>query len=222
MVSTIRIEMPWCFGASGSVRHGQPEVVGLVAAGGPELLPVDDVVVAVALARWCAARPGRCRRPARCSRSRSARRPRGSAGGTGPSASVGAVADQRRADGLQGDRRQVHVGALRLVGEDRLLDLAEPVAAVLLRPADAHPAVAAHLLDRLLVRRAVPVAAIMSRCSSWLGQPGEVVAQLGLERALRRRSARGSWRAGSSIRTASQRSARGPPRAWARSVTQEK
>ena len=184
MVSTIRIEMPLCFGRVRVGAHGEPEVVGLVAAGGPHLLPVDDVVVAVA--------PGGGAQ-------------RGEVGaGVGLAVAdrevhvaredplqeqvlllLGAVPDQRRPDGLQRHRRQVHVGALGLVGEDRLLDLAEPVAAVLLRPADAHPAVVAHLPDQSLVRRrragrepsSVAVLVVA-------GQAGEVVAQLGLERAL--------------------------------------
>ena len=137
--------------------HRQPEVVGLVAAGGPHLLAVDDVVVAV-LAGGGAQRGqvgagvglGVADREVHVA-------------GQDPLEEqvlllLGAVADQGRADGLQGHRRQVYVGPLGLVGEDRLLDLAEPVAAVLLRPADAHPAVGAHLAHDLLVGLAVPVA----------------------------------------------------------------
>ena len=46
-MSTSRKEMPWCFGASGSVRASRTPV-GVVRAGGPDLLAVDDVVVAIA------------------------------------------------------------------------------------------------------------------------------------------------------------------------------
>jgi hypothetical protein len=100
---------------------------------------------------------------------------------------LGAVADQRRADGLQRHGRQVHVGPLCLVGEDRLLDLAEPVTAVLLRPADAHPAVGAHLPDHPLVGLAVPVARPLGGGVAVLvlrGQAGEVRTDLGLQRPL--------------------------------------
>ena len=176
--------MPLCLGASGVGAHREPDVVGLVAAGGPHLLAVDDVVVAVP--------PG-------------GRAQRGEVG-AGVRLGVadrevhvalqdpleehvllllGAVADQRRADGLQRDRRQVHVGVLRLVGEDRLLDLAEPVTAVLLGPADAHPAVGAHLPHDPLVDLAVPVEAHLAVLVV-VGETAEVRAQLGLERALGR------------------------------------
>jgi hypothetical protein len=66
-----------------------------------------------------------------------------------------AVHLQRRADGLQGDRGQRDVGPRRLVGEDLLLDLAEPPSAVLLGPAHPHPAVATHALHHVAVDLAV-------------------------------------------------------------------
>ena len=47
-VGTRKIEMPLCLGASGSVRHGQPDVVGLVGAAGEDLVAVDEPLVAVA------------------------------------------------------------------------------------------------------------------------------------------------------------------------------
>ncbi len=167
---------------------GQPEVVGLVAAGGPHLLAVDDVVVAVAPSGGAErGQVGAGVRLAVADREVHVT-------GQDPRQEhvlllLGAVADQRRPDGLQRDRRQVHVVVLRLVGEDRLLDLAEPVAAVLLRPADAHPAVGAHPLDQLLVRRTVPVPRALDRAgvgrvAELRGEPGEPLTQLRLQRAL--------------------------------------
>ena len=46
-MSTRRNEMPLCFGASGSVRASDEDVVGEVAGRGPDLLAVDDPLVAV-------------------------------------------------------------------------------------------------------------------------------------------------------------------------------
>ena len=60
---------------------------------------------------------------------------------------------QRRAHGVEGDVRQRYVAPGRLVDEDHLLDLAPAVAAELLRPADAEPAVLAHLAHDVLVLR---------------------------------------------------------------------
>ena len=39
--------MPACWGASGSVRHHQEDVVGVLGLGRPDLLAVDDPLVAV-------------------------------------------------------------------------------------------------------------------------------------------------------------------------------
>ena len=133
--------MPLCLTASGSVRHGQPEVVGVVTAGGPDLLAVDDVLVTVT--DRAGAQRGQV----------GARLRLGVADGevhvTGEDAGqellllqVGAVLLQRRADGLQRHRGQRHVGAVRLVDEDLLFDRAEAEAAELLGPADAELAVA--------------------------------------------------------------------------------
>ena len=134
----------------------EPDVVGLVAAGGPQLLAVDDVVVAVPPGR------GAQRREVGAGVRLGVADREVHVAGQDPLEEqvlllLAAVPDQRRADGLQRDGGQVHVGVLRLVGEDRLLDLAEPVAAVLLGPADAHLAVLAHLPDHPLVDVAVPV-----------------------------------------------------------------
>ena len=46
-IGTSRYEMPACFGASGSVRAKQEDVVGILRLGRPDLLAVDDPFVAV-------------------------------------------------------------------------------------------------------------------------------------------------------------------------------
>ena len=94
-----------------------------------------------------------------------------------------AVLLQGRADGLQCHRRQRHVGARGLVGEDLLFDVAEALAAVLGGPAHSEPAVAAHPLDDLLVGLPVAgggdVGGLVGR-----DERGEVLAQLGLQGTL--------------------------------------
>jgi hypothetical protein len=63
----------------------------------------------------------------------------------------GSVRLQRRADGLQGDQRQRHVGPGRLADKDLVLHLAQAAAAELGGPADPEPAVAAHPAHDLAV-----------------------------------------------------------------------
>jgi hypothetical protein len=144
-------------GRVGVGAAGEPDVVGVVAAGGEDLLPVDDVAISVPY------------------------RPRPQRGQVGaglrlgvPDREVqlacqdprqeellllgGAMRLQRGADGLQGDRRQRHVGPDRLVGEDLLFHLAEPASSVLGRPAQPEPPVAAHPPHDRAVSRVVPVA----------------------------------------------------------------
>ena len=171
--------MPLCFAASGSVRHGQPDVVGVVAAGGEDLLPVDDVLVAVpdrggAQRREVGARLGLG------VADREVHLAGQDAGQELLLLQLGAVHLQRRPDGLQRHRGQRDVGALRLVDEDRLLDGAESVAAELLGPADAELAVGAHPLDHRAVGLAVPVG--LHRLG-FLGrdQRREVLPQFGLQ-----------------------------------------
>ena len=143
-------------GGIGIGAAGQPDVVGVVRARREDLLAVDYVLVAV---------PDRSR---------------GERGQVGTGSRLG-VADrevhvagqdagqehrlllgraellQRGADRLQRHRWQRHVGPGRLAHEDLLLHLAEPAAAVLDRPSDPEPAVAAHPADQLLEDVAVPV-----------------------------------------------------------------
>src|SRR3954452_14693978 len=58
---------------------------------------------------------------------------------------LGAVRHDRGPDGVHRHERERRVRALYLVEEDELVERAAPLAAVLDRPADAEPAVDAHL-----------------------------------------------------------------------------
>jgi hypothetical protein len=73
----------------------------------------------------------------------------------------------------------------RLLEPDQLLDRGASLAAVFLRPADAEPAVAAHLADQLLVQRA-GLESVQLRAQLGSDQLGEVGAQLGAQRLLLR------------------------------------
>ena len=92
---------------------------------------------------------------------------------------------QGRADGLQRDRGQRHVGAGRLVREDLLLHLAEPAAAVPDRPAHPEPAVPAHPAHHVAVDGAVPLGEQLGALGL-CHQAGEVAAQLVAQGALLR------------------------------------
>src|SRR5690606_9184971 len=120
----------------GAGAHGQPDVVGVVPAGGEDLLSVDDVVVAVT--HGGGAQGGEV---GTCFRFGVADREMYFAGEDGgqelPLLFVGAVYLQGRADGLQGDARERHVGADGFVGEDLLFDVTESVASELDGPPDA-------------------------------------------------------------------------------------
>ena len=134
----------------------EPDVVGVMAAGGEDLLAVDDVLVAVA------DRGGAQRRQVGARlRLGVPDREMHLAGEDGGQELLllqfGSVRLQRGPDGLQRDGGQRHIGAVRLVDEDRLLDGAEAEAAELLGPADAELAVGAHPLDHRAVGLAVPV-----------------------------------------------------------------
>src|SRR5882757_2100205 len=124
----------------------QPDEVGVMTTGGEDLLPVDDVLVAVT------DRGGAQRRQiGACVGLRVADREVQLTGEDRGQEllllQVAAELLQGRPDGLQGDGRQRHVGSLRLVDEDRLLDGAVPETAEFLGPADAELAVRAHPLD---------------------------------------------------------------------------
>jgi hypothetical protein len=90
---------------------------------------------------------------------------------------------QRRSDRVQRDERDRRARTPRLLEPDQLLDRGASLAAVLLGPADAEPAVAAHLPDQLLVQRA-GLEAVQLRAQLGSDQLGEVGAQLGAQRLL--------------------------------------
>ena len=132
--------------------HGQPAIVGIAREARPELLPVDDVVVAIAIG------------------------PRLQRGEVGPRARL-AVADAEmnlagedlrqeellllfaavphdgRTDGIDREHRNRRTRAHGLVEEHELLDLRSALAAVFLGPADPEPTVLAHLAHDLAHRR---------------------------------------------------------------------
>ena len=123
--------------------HGEPTVVRIAGQARPELLPVDHPLVAVALG---------------------ASRQRGEIsaclgfavadaevevalqylGQEEVLLGVGAMGHDLGPDGVDRQHRHRRSGAHRLVEEDELLDVRAPLAAVLLGPADAEPAVRAH------------------------------------------------------------------------------
>src|ERR1035438_3450614 len=72
----------------------------------------------------------------------------------------GAVAHDRRADGVDGQEGHRHPGDRRLVGEDELVEHGAATPAVFRGPAQGQPAVAAELPDHLAVGLAVPVVAV--------------------------------------------------------------
>ncbi len=166
-------------GVRGSGAGGEPDVVGVVTAGGEDLLAVDHILVAVTDSGGAQ------------------RREVGAGFGLGVTDGevdltgedrgqelllllVGAVHLQGRADGLQRDTGQRHVGADGLVGEDLLFDVAETVTAEFDGPADAQPAVLAHAADHVTVGGSVPLGphdlGLVGR-----DQVGEVAAQFVLQ-----------------------------------------
>ena len=97
---------------------------------------------------------------------------------------VGAEVHDRRADGVEREHRHRRAGAHRLVEEDELLDRRATLAAPLLGPADARPAVGAHLLPDAPGGRADAVAARELRHGGRIQQLLVVGAQLLLQREL--------------------------------------
>ncbi len=178
----MRMDRPRCFGRVRVGAAGQPEVVGVVRAGGERLLAVHDVFVAVP------DRPGAQRGEVGAGLRLGVADREVDLPGQDPRQEEvlllgAAVRQQGGRHGLQGDRGQRHVGAGRLVHEDLLLDRAEPAAAVLGREAEPEPAVAAQSRHEFAVRGAVPFAPQLGALRG--GQePVEVRAQAGPQRVL--------------------------------------
>ncbi len=167
-------------GAAGANR--EPDVVGVVAAGGEDLLPVHHIVVAVAHGR------GAQRREVGSGvglgiADREVHLPREDGGQELPLLFLRPVDLQGRPDGLQGDAGQRHVGAHGFVDEDLLLDLTEAAAAEFDGPADSEPAVLAHPAHDLPIGGSV---ALGAHDRGFLGrdQICEVPSQFRLQRAL--------------------------------------
>lgn len=169
---------------------GEPDPVGGVTVGGPDLLAVHRVV-----AGGLVAVPDRlglqgCQVGARVGLAVADREVQFP--GEDPRQEVrllllGAELHDRRPDGVEGHQRQRDPGLSGLVEEDELLHGREPAAAVLLGPADAEPAVGAETADGLpvepLLRRGVGVPGV-----GVVGHKlGEVGAQFGAQLPLFRR-----------------------------------
>ena len=139
---------PLCFGTFGSVRVIREAIIGIVRAGGPDLLAVDDPVVAVASRRGCAGPRRRSRRPARrTAGTRSPRRRRASAGRARLCSSLAnaiTVGPHMPWPILNGCA-QLDVDAFLLL-PDHALDRRRAAAAIFLRPVQAGPAAVGLLL----------------------------------------------------------------------------
>ncbi len=160
--------MPACFFASGSVRTASQMILRLVAAGRPQLLPVDDPIVAVANGAGAQRREVGARlRFAVAQRKRCARRG-GWPAATRPAAPCcrAGTAPVRRST-----RRCVcacngRAGVRHLGDECDLFGGAAALAAECRGPADADPAVAAHQLGKFDVP-----AALLERLAQVRGAP---------------------------------------------------
>ena len=170
-------------GQVGVGAAGQPDVVGVLDQRGPHLLAVDHPLVALQ------PRPGlQAGEVGARTRLRVADREvhlaledlRQDLG----LLRVGAEAHDRGPDRVERQVGDRHPGDGRLVGEDELVHHRPVLAAVLLRPADAQPAVVADLLDDFLVDRRVPeLAGRRRQRRTTLGghERLEVVPELGAE-----------------------------------------
>ena len=135
-------------GGVGVGAHREPAVVGVRGERGPHLLAVDDVLVTVA--NGPGLQRGQVGAGLRLGVADAEVQVAGEdLGQEEVLLLVRAELHDRRAHGV--DREHGHRGAHPhgLVEEDELLDLAAALAAVLLGPADAQPAVGRHLLDHL-------------------------------------------------------------------------
>ncbi|MNZ73831.1 hypothetical protein D3C78_922590 [compost metagenome] len=138
--------------------RGQPDVVGRLGAGGPQLVAVDHEVVAFR------ARGGLQHRQVGAGvRFGIADGEDDLAGGDAGQELLllqrAAVLHQRRTDRADGDERQRRAGDVGFLEEDQLLGGGVALAAVRLRPAHCQPAIAAHLADGLAIQVAAFLAA---------------------------------------------------------------
>src|SRR5262249_9361561 len=91
---------------------------------------------------------------------------------------------QRGADGVERHERQGHAGSVRLVEEEGLLERRVALAAILAGPTEAELAVLAPLAHEVAVRGTARLPTPELGAPLPGHEPGEVVAQLGLQRAL--------------------------------------
>src|SRR5581483_2371799 len=165
--------------------RGKPDVVVELRLAGEELAPVDDPMIAVA----DGARPERGEVRAR-RRLGVADREVTLAAEDGRKVLRlllrAAVLHDRGGDGIDRQHRQHDAGARRLVEEDELLDRGAPLAAVLLWPADAEPAVGAQPPDRLMIKRAAPFGGRELRLILGRHEAGKIFSELVAERLLLR------------------------------------
>ena len=161
----------------------EPHPVGVVPARREHLLPVDDVLIAVAH------RPGTQRGQVRAGGGlRVADREVQFAGEDAREEVrlllVTPETHERGADRVERHQGHRDAGALGLVVEDELLGGGAALPAVLLRPADAEPPVGAHLADEVAVGVAAGLGTGEGGAARWRHQLLEVVAQLVLQLAL--------------------------------------
>ena len=130
----------------------QPHVVRVVGKARPDLLAVDNVMVAIDLGL---ARQRRQIRPCPglAIPNREVTLALENAGQVLRLLLVRPELLQRGSDGVQRQNRNGETRPLHLVEEDELLDRAAVLAAVLLRPADTQPAIGTHLLDGPMIER---------------------------------------------------------------------
>src|SRR5262249_12696351 len=99
---------------------------------------------------------------------------------------LGAELHERRPDGVDRDHGQRRARAVRLVPEDELLERRAALAAVLLRPADAEPAVGPHAADDVAEDRPPDLVPLRVQRRAQLGREelAVVAADLAAERVL--------------------------------------
>ena len=147
---------PFVFGSVRVGAAGQPDIVGVVSAGGPDLLAVHDVLVP--MADRGGAQRGEVGTGLRFGiADREVHLAREDRRQEFLLLHLGAVHLKSRPHGLQRDSGQRYVGAGRLVDEDLLLDGPIAEASVLGGPAHPELAVGAHPLDHRPVGLAMPV-----------------------------------------------------------------